>query len=201
MAKDVTQKVSNHIGGKDLITVGIYTVIYIVIIGIFGALSFIPIFIPLTAVFCPLIGGIPFMLYVTKAKKFGMTTIMGTLIGVLMFVMGMGYWVAITGLVFGLVADLVLKSGKYQSAKRTILACGFFSMWEFGNLMPFFVGREAYLAQLQEGYGVEYVSTVSSYMPMWILPILLIATFIFGLLGGLTGKAICKKHFKRAGIA
>ena len=45
MAKDVTQKVSNHIGGKDLITVGIYTVIYIVIIGIFGALSFIPIFI------------------------------------------------------------------------------------------------------------------------------------------------------------
>ena len=67
--------------------------------------------------------------------------------------------------------------------------------------MPFFVGREAYLAQLQEGYGAEYVSTVSSYMPMWILPILLIATFIFGLLGGLIGKAICKKHFKRAGIA
>lgn len=43
MSKDVTQKVSNHIGGKDLITVGIYTVIYIVIIGIFGALLSTPV--------------------------------------------------------------------------------------------------------------------------------------------------------------
>ena len=140
------------------------------------------------------------MLYATKAKKFGMTTIMGTLIGILMFVMGMGYWVAITGLIFGLIADLVLKSGKYQSAKRTILACGFFSMWEFGNLMPFFVGREAYLAQLQEGFGTEYVSTVSSYMPMWILPILLGATFIFGLLGGLVERRFAKNILNARGL-
>lgn len=32
-------------------------------------------------------------------------------------------------------------------------------------------------------------------------PILLVACFVFGLVGGMIGKAICKKHFQRAGIA
>ena len=43
------------------------------------------------AVLCPLIGGIPYMLYVTKAKKFGMTAIMGFLIGLIMVFFGNGY--------------------------------------------------------------------------------------------------------------
>ena len=55
--------------GKDFITIGIYTVIYMVITTLVAILGFIPIFIPLMAVLCPLVGGIPYMLYVTKAKK------------------------------------------------------------------------------------------------------------------------------------
>ena len=76
-----SQKKSSRLEGKDLITIGIYTVIYVVIVMLVAMLGFIPIFIPLMAVLCPLIGGIPYMLYVTKAKKFGMTAIMGFLIG------------------------------------------------------------------------------------------------------------------------
>ncbi|MFZ2818789.1 MAG: MptD family putative ECF transporter S component, partial [Blautia wexlerae] len=70
-----SQKKSSRLEGKDLITIGIYTVIYVVIVMLVAMLGFIPIFIPLMAVLCPLIGGIPYMLYVTKAKKFGMTAI------------------------------------------------------------------------------------------------------------------------------
>ena len=78
-----SQKKSSRLEGKDLITIGIYTVIYVVIVMLVAMLGFIPVFIPLMAVLCPLIGGIPYMLYVTKAKKFGMTAIMGFLNGVL----------------------------------------------------------------------------------------------------------------------
>ena len=63
-----------------------YTVIYVVLVMLVAMLGFIPIFIPLMAVLCTLIGGIPYMLYVTKAKKFGMTAIMGFLIGLIMAV-------------------------------------------------------------------------------------------------------------------
>ena len=63
------KKSASRLEGKDLITIGIYTVIYVVIVMLVAMLGFIPIFIPLMAVLCPLIGGIPYMLYVTKAKK------------------------------------------------------------------------------------------------------------------------------------
>ena len=59
-----SQKKSSRLEGKDLITIGIYTVIYVVIVMLVAMLGFIPIFIPLMAVLCPLIGGIPYMLYI-----------------------------------------------------------------------------------------------------------------------------------------
>ena len=51
-----SQKKSSRLEGKDLITIGIYTVIYVVIVMLVAMLGFIPIFIPLMAVLCPLIG-------------------------------------------------------------------------------------------------------------------------------------------------
>lgn len=100
--------------GKDFITIGIYTVIYMVITTLVAILGFIPIFIPLMAVLCPLVGGIPYMLYVTKAKKFGMTAIMGFLIGLLNIFGGNGYLTMLTGLAGGLIADIILKKADYN---------------------------------------------------------------------------------------
>jgi len=184
-----SQKKSSRLEGKDLITIGIYTVIYVVIVMLVAMLGFIP------------IGGIPYMLYVTKAKKFGMTAIMGFLIGLIMVFFGNGYLTMVTGLVGGLLADVILKKADYKSAKSTVLSCGVFSIWVFGNFAPIFLNRESYMVMLTEGYGAEYAATLNTYMPMWIAPILLVACFVFGLVGGVIGKAICKKHFQRAGIA
>ena len=104
-------------------------------------------------------------------------------------------------LVGGLLADVILKKADYKSAKSTVLSCGVFSIWVFGNFAPIFLNRESYMVMLTEGYGAEYAATLNTYMPMWIAPILLVACFVFGLVGGVIGKAICKKHFQRAGIA
>ena len=71
------------IKAKDLITVGIFTAIQFVVCMAVAMLGYIPIFIPLLAVLVPLIGGIPFMLFLTKTKKFGMVTIMSVLIGLI----------------------------------------------------------------------------------------------------------------------
>ena len=161
-----SQKKSSRLEGKDLITIGIYTVIYVVIVMLVAMLGFIPIFIPLMAVLCPLIGGIPYMLYVTKAKKFGMTAIMGFLIGLIMVFFGNGYLTMVTGLVGGLLADVILKKADYKSAKSTVLSCGVFSIWVFGNFAPIFLNRESYMVMLTEGYGAEYAATATTKAPM-----------------------------------
>lgn len=187
--------------GKDLINVGIYTGIYGVLMVLVGWLGFIPILIPLLAALVPLIGGIPFMLYLTKVHKPGMLVLMGILLGILMFATGMGYWTILTGAAAGAIAELIWKWGDYHDAGKGVVTCGFFSAWVVGNFLPFYIGRDAYLAQLADGFGAEYAKELSGYMPTWMLAVLLVASIAFGLLGGLIGKSVCAKHFARAGVA
>ena len=73
---------------KDLINVGIYTAIYIVIFFVVGMLNAIPVLYPFLYVLIPLISGIPFMLFLTKTEKVGMVTIMSVICGVFWFASG-----------------------------------------------------------------------------------------------------------------
>ena len=166
----------NKLQGKDLINVGIFTAIYFVVM--------------MAIVLVPLIGGIVMMLYYSKVQKFGMVSLTGLICGILMLLTGMGYWSIITGAVFGVLADLVLKSGDYKSAKKGIISHGVFSMWIIGNYIPIVATRDSYYQQLISGYGQEYADSL-----------LLIAGFVCGVIGGVIGLKIFKKHFKRAGIA
>lgn len=189
-----------RIQAKDLINVGIFTAIMFVVCMGVAMLGYIPIFIPLLSVLVPLIGGIPFMLFLTKVKKFGMVTIMSILIGILIGLMGMGVWVIVAAPVSGILADFIFKSGGYASAKKSILGYGVFSIWVIGNFIPIVVTRDNYFNMLISGYGREYAETLMKYIPDWSLIPLLAACFISGLLGAVLGRALLKKHFVRAGI-
>ena len=195
-------KRSNRIGAKDLINIGVFTVLYIVIVMAVAMLGFIPVFVPLMAVLCPVVGGIPFMLFLTRVKKFGMVTLLGPLVGCVMLIGGMGWFGPPCGLLCGFLADLVLRSGGYASAKKSVIANGIFSMLMMGNFLPILMNREGYVATLiAGGYGEEYAQTLMGLLPDWLFPVLLVCCFVFGLVGGLLGRALLKKHFVRAGIA
>lgn len=194
-------KTSNKLNAKDLINVGVFSAIYFVIFFAGMMLGYIPIFIPLLTIICPVLCGIPFMLYLTKVKKFGMVTLSGTILGLLNMVMGSGILVLIFGVAAGLAADLVLKIGKYKSWKYMLLGNGVFSLWIMGFESRMFLTRSDFFASLTSSYGQEYVTTLMSYTPNWLFPILFIVTFVGGILGALLGKAVLKKHFERSGIA
>lgn len=185
--------------GKDLINVGIFSAIYMVVIFAIAMLGYIPIFMPLLTVIGPIIGGIPFMLFLTKVKKIGMVWIMSILMGIFMLLTGMSYYALIVGAVTGLLAELILKSGKYQSSFRAVLAGGVFSIWMWGNFIPLFTNIEGYFSTRQ-AYGQEYVDALTKLMPPWMAPVLLVSCFVCGVIGGLLGRSLMKKHFARAGI-
>ena len=90
---------SNKLQTKDLINVGIFTAIYFVIFFAGMMLGYIPIFIPLLGLVCPILCGIPFMLYLTKVKKFGMVSLTGIILGLLNLIMGSGVLVLIFGII------------------------------------------------------------------------------------------------------
>ncbi len=186
--------------GKDLINVGIFTAIYFVIVFAIALLGYIPIFMPLLCVILPIVGGIPFMLFLTKVKKFGMILLMSIIMGFLMLLTGMGYYSIIIGTISGLVAEFVYMSGKYKSATKAVLTSGIFSIWCWGNFIPFFTNIEGYFSTRQS-YGQEYIEALTRLMPAWMCPTLLVACFVSGIIGGLLGMSVLKKHFKKAGIA
>lgn len=192
---------NNKMQAKDLISIGLFTVLYFVL-GCCVAIpiGFVPIFLPILGALWTLITGIPFMLFAVRAKKFGMVTIMAILSDLLMGLIGMDFWGILTGAVFGLLGDLIMKSGNYQSAKKTILGYGVFSLWMIGTYIPMYFMVEQSRADFAKSFGDEYADRVMSVMPMWSIILVIAAIFLCALLGGLIGKAVLKKHFAKAGI-
>lgn len=189
----------NKLNGHDLMNIGIFGAIYFVILFFVAMLGMIPIFLPLLSVFVPIVGGIPFMLFLTKVKKTKMIFIMAIIMGLLMLFTGMGLWPLLTSAISGLIAEIIFKSGKYSSARKAVIAYGFFSLWIFGNYLPLFTNRAKYFAQ-RANLGKAYAASVSKLMPGWMAIVLLISCFICGILGGLIGQKVLKKHFENAGL-
>ena len=63
------KKDNKKLQGKDFINVGIFGAIYFVIAMAVGMLGYIPVFVPLFCVITPIIGGVPFMLFLTKVER------------------------------------------------------------------------------------------------------------------------------------
>ena len=176
------QENSNRLNGRDLINIGIYSAIYLVIAIALAMTGLIPIFLILLSSMYGIICGVPFMLFLTKVKKPGMIFIMSTIMGIVMFATGMTWMPIPFSMVTGLIAELVYKSGKYQSMKVAVLTFGIFPMWACGNYLPLFLQREQYFAE-RASYGQEYADAVMSMTPNWMYIVLLAMTFVCGILG------------------
>lgn len=193
---------SKKLVAKDFITVGIFTAILIVVEFLCGMLGYIhPYIVASYVVMIPLVGAIPMMLFYTKIEKFGMITIMSVLIAIIMFVLGMGYLGAPLIVAAGVIADLIAKSGKYKSFKKTILSYGVFCLWICANYFPVIVTADSYRKDLLDGgYSSDYCDDLFRAINEKTIAVLLILCFVFGCIGAVIGKKVVKKHFEKAGI-
>lgn len=192
---------SNKLNAKSLIHVGLFTALYFVLFFATGMLGYIPILMVFIPFVCPLVAGIPFMLFVTKINTFGMVAIMGTIVGLLMLVTGHPWPVLVCGILFGVLGDLVMKAGGYKGWKTSLLGYMVFSEWITGAMGPLFFMRSTYFAQIREGYGDTYTDTLMSITPPWLFWVMIGMVAAGAAAGAFLGRAVLKKHFKRAGIA
>lgn len=192
---------SDMLNVKDLITVGIFAVIMIVVIFIFGMLGYIPILMIGLPIISALVCGIPFMLFLTRVSKFGMVTLLGLILGLVMFLSG-HTWIPI--LVFtlcALIADVIIKMGDYSSIKHSIVGYAVFALGVFGNMLPFYILRDYFVESIRSSMGNDYVNVILPFLTNEMLVVLIAVTFIAGLIGAYIGKVVLKKHFEKAGIA
>jgi energy-coupling factor transport system substrate-specific component len=192
---------SERLNVNDLITVGIFSVIIIVLIFIFGMLGYVPILMIVLPVLAALICGIPYMLFLTRVTKFGMVTLMGLILGIVMFLSGHTWVPIVVFTFFAFLADCILKAGNYSSIKNSIISHGVFILGIMGNMIPFFILRDFYMDSMRASMGNDYVNVVAPFLNNEVLIVLFILTFIVGIASAYVGKIVLKKHFEKAGIA
>nr|WP_314930789.1 MptD family putative ECF transporter S component [Shuttleworthia satelles] len=192
---------SNKLNAKDLIHVGIYTAIYLVIFFAIGLLGAVPILYPLEYLLIPFVTGIPFMLFLTKVEKFGMVSIMGVIIAVFWYLMGYTWIPTLTWIASGILSDLIFRLGKYKSFKLDVIGYWIFSCGMIGCAAPMWLLTSSYMKQVRDSMGDEYVAGLSKYMPSWMGFAAIGIILVSSILGALLGRKMLKKHFERAGIA
>lgn len=196
------EKNTTRLNGKDLLNVGIFTAVYFVlnllVAAVLGLIPAVSMLVPLVSSF---ILGIPMMLYFMKIKKFGMVLITYIVYGVLLALAGVGIYTLVLGIVFALIAELLLRLGKYQKPNLAILAFAIASIGANGNVLSMVLASTEYLERKAATYGSEYMQLMQSYFSeWWVLPLLALSAFLGGLLGGLLGKSVFKKHFIRSEV-
>lgn len=192
---------TKKIGVKDLVNIGIFAVLYFIAFFIAGVTGFIPVMTVFYSVVLAVLGGIPCILFFTKTGKLGMVTILCLLMGIVTFVMGYGPYAIGTSLLCGLIADFILKAGNYKSWKHMLAAYCVFSEWVIGSQVIMFLYKDAYLDNYRASQGDAYVDAVSAVLKNYMIPVDIVCVIVGAVVGAYLGRAVLKKHFKRAGIA
>ena len=197
-------KTTNKLTVPDLISIGVFTALYFVLVTIatFGSAAIAPGFnnVILPAV-CALISGCVYMLLAAKLQKFGGISVMGIVMG--MFFMTSGHFIVsfAANIVMGIVADFVAKAGDYKSRKGLLASYVLFSYGLFGPVLPMWFMKDAYVANLEaRGKDAAYIADLFANINMGTFVIAVVATLVCALVGGWFGQKMVKKHFVKAGI-
>ena len=187
---------------KDLINVGLFSVIYFIMFTISGILGYIPICVVILPLIAGILGGIPFVLFTIKEQKLGAVTLMGVIAGLFTFLVGQTWLSVVFGLVFGLLADLIMRSGQYKSWTKNMLGYSVFTLWTVGTMLPMWIMRETFFAGYRENGGTDtYINAVMKLTPNYMIRVVIVLALVGGILGACLGKSVLKKHFEKAGIA
>ena len=184
---------------KDLIQVGIFAAILLVvktIVGFVGVVPFLCAILPaITALVCAPV----YCVFLTRVRKFGMITILASVLGLIFSFAGYGWEAFVGSFVAGLLADLISKTGNYVKKTSLSLGYGLFSLWGISLFLIIWVSGDAYFADLTTSMGAEFADAFQKLVPVWSVLWIGALTFVCGLIGMTYGMKIAKKHFNKNG--
>ena len=184
---------------KDLVSIGVFAVIYFVLMFGVGMMGMIPILFLVYPTVLGIIAGTVLMLFMAKVQKPWALFILGMISPLVMFAMGHTYVLPVFSLIVMIVAELIRKIGNYNSFKYNMLSYAVFSTWICGSLMQMLLAKEKYI-ELSMMMGKDYVDALENLITYPHMALVALGAFIGGIVGAYIGKALLKKHFEKAGI-
>lgn len=187
---------------RDLINVGIFGVLYVVVLYATGSIGAInPLMSFVGWALGGLLNGIVIALFIARTPKIGALTLVGLMAGLSMA----GHTPAniLIGPVCGLVADLIVTSGgKSTKPRRVQVVAGYvvFNLIIILQLIPIMLSGEAYYQLVVKMMGQHYADQLRYWFTVPILSGWAVVWILITICGGLLGVRVGAKHFRRAGL-
>jgi energy-coupling factor transport system substrate-specific component len=137
-----------------------------------------------------------------KTPKPFSITIQCVVTGLLGFLVGTHWLMAIGCVVGGVIADLITSAGKYRNFKLTAIGYAAFCLCvHLGGFLLVFVARDYYYNYfITNGMDVAWSDAFFDYMSLPLMIGTGALAMVCAIVGMLLGKALLKKHFVKAGM-
>ena len=184
---------------KDLIYAGAFGAVYLIlmlaIVMVSGMIPILYILAPLTV---GIICGTVYILYVTKVRKFGAVLILAVLFGIV--TSSNSFFSLIWSVVLGLIAELMIKAGRYESKKMFAASYWVLNLNMIGPFFLLVFAKNQFIAMCEEYYGADYANVIDRLTPGWIIFALAGLAVAGAVIGTILAAKFMKKHFEKAGI-
>ena len=186
---------------KDLVTIGVFTVIYFVLMFLSGMIGIVPILYLAYPAVAGIITGIVIMLFMAKVQKPGGLFILGLICSLIVIAMGNTYVILVHALISMVIAEIIRKTGGYKSFKYNMLSFAIFNTWICGFLMQVLLAKDKVIEIAEtRGMGYAYIMKLIALLNLSSMILVYIGAIVGGIIGAYIGKAFLKKHFEKAGI-
>ena len=186
---------------KDLVTIGVFTVIYFVLMFLSGIIGIVPILYLAYPTVAGIITGIVIMLFMAKVQKPGGLFILGLICSLIVIAMGNTYVILVHALISMVISEIIRKTGGYKSFKHNMLSFAIFNTWICGFLMQVLLAKDKVIEIAEtRGMGYAYIMKLIALLNFSSMILVYIGAIVGGIIGAYIGKAFLKKHFEKAGI-
>ena len=186
---------------KDLVTIGVFTVIYFVLFFVAGMVGIVPILYLAYPTLAGIITGIVAMLFMAKVQKPWGLFLLGLICSLIVIAMGNTYIIVIHTVISIIIAELLRKKEEYRSFKYNMLSFAIFNTWICGFLMQILLAKDKVIELAEtRGMGHDYIMKLITLLNFHSMILVYIGAIVGGILGAYIGKVFLKKHFEKAGI-
>lgn len=195
---------SSNLATKDLITLGLYTLLMILLMGVGVGIcaAFFSIFFAgkiyfaiFTTVGTGFFAAPAFTLIFQKINKKNAVLISSFVVSLFLLISGHVAISFVTQIIGGIVAEFFFRRN------NEYLSYLFFTMGGLGAILPMYFMKNNYIAHmLERGFSqdkINFVMNSSSLQMFWII---IVSTIVFTLIGTYIGRSIYFRNFEKAGI-
>ena len=185
---------------RDLVTIGVFGVIYFVCMFAVGMMGVVPILYLLYPMTFGVVGGPIVLLFMAKVQKPWALVIFGMITLIIMFLFGHTLLVPGVALVTMLVAEGIRRIGKYRSLRYNMLAYVVMATILCSSLLQMLVMKARYLQLTEAEMGREYTEALEKLISVRNMGLVYLGAVLGGIVGAFLGRKLLKKHFEKAGI-